>query len=134
MARNVDDIATWNALTLAYSTEIRCCMFDSWNADEVGVQPAENSVRVVTLKEQHRIPTVALGHITVLLTTNAKGEQFHPMFIFQDEQQREANLATVTGADNALECVSPSGYITADLFREWMARFILFITGMSHVD
>ena len=54
----------------------------SWNADEVGVKITEADVRIATSRKNVRIDIGDVDHVSLILATNAAGEQASPYFLF----------------------------------------------------
>ncbi|KAJ8943344.1 hypothetical protein NQ318_000559 [Aromia moschata] len=96
-----------------------------YNVDETGITPVHIPGRVLAAKGQKQVGAVTSGErgklITVVCAMNAAGDYIPPMFIFA--RQRMNPELTKNGPTNALYKISKNGWITDELFFDWIQHF-----------
>ena len=91
----------------------------SYNADEVGIKKLVNVFHVCTSRKEFRAPHEELGKLSMMLTTNAAGEQAPPLFIFPENMQ---DAVTPVGFESWVVRAKNS-YMCLVVFRQWICLF-----------
>lgn len=99
-----------------------------YNVDETGITCVHVPPRIIASKGQKQIGAVTSGErgqtTTVVCAVSAAGQYVPPMFIFKRQRMKEG-LAK-NGPTGAIYRCSPSGWITEELFLEWLQHFATF--------
>lgn len=96
-----------------------------FNVDETGISNVHVPSRIAAPKGQKQVGAITSGErgqlITVVSTMSAAGHYVPPMFIFKRERMKEGLQRN--GPVGAIYRCSKSGWITEDLFTEWIKHF-----------
>lgn len=99
-----------------------------WNVDETGVTTAHQAVRVVARRGHRHVGQITSAErgklVTVLLPVAAIGMRMPPYFVFPRARFQEHFLNG--GPAGSVGGANPSGWITADLFLDFLKHFQAF--------
>ncbi|XP_026746589.1 jerky protein homolog-like [Trichoplusia ni] len=113
-----------------------------YNVDETGLSTVHKPQKVLALKGKHQVGAVTSGdrglNTTCICCMNAAGEFIPPMLIFK--RKRMTDDLKRGGPPNTVYTCSESGWITSELFVDWLKHFIKSVklqiskekTGSSH--
>jgi len=94
-----------------------------WNADEVGVQISDMSLKFLTTRKTVR-RNLSNQHITVLITTNSVGAQVPPYLLFPGENLSAVPASILEKPEEVLANFSQNGWMDSDHFKAWSLWFI----------
>ena len=96
-----------------------------YNADETGITTVQRPAKVYAKKGEKRVGSVTSWEkgktTTAMCAFSASGVYIPPMFIFA--RKRMADHLTRNGPPGAIYHCSDNGWITEDLFIEWLRHF-----------
>lgn len=99
-----------------------------FNVDETGISGVHKPCRVLAQKGRKQVGAITSGErgqtTTVVCSMSAAGQHVPPMFIFKRERMKEG--LDRNGPVGAIYRCSSSGWITEDLFLEWLNHFANF--------
>lgn len=97
-----------------------------YNVDETGLSTVHKPSKILAHKGKHQVGAVTSGergiNTTCICCMNAAGEFIPPMLIYK--RTRMADGLKRGGPPNTVYTCSESGWITAELFFEWLKHFI----------
>ncbi|XP_061717591.1 uncharacterized protein LOC133525319 [Cydia pomonella] len=97
-----------------------------YNVDETGLSTVHKPPKVLALKGKHQVGAVTSGerglNTTCICCMNAAGEFIPPMLIFK--RKRMTDDLKRGGPPNTVYSCSDSGWITSELFVDWLKHFI----------
>ena len=89
---------------------------------------ADRKLMVVTSKSTVRNHVNDVGHLTLMLCTCADGTQVKPLFIWPTEAKSvQVSHSALSG--EIAEVWSEKGYMTSEIFEQWIMHFIEAING-----
>lgn len=96
-----------------------------FNVDETGISNVHVPSRIIANKGQKQVGAITSGErgqlVTVVVAMSAAGHFVPPMFIFKRERMKEG--LQKNGPTGAIYRCSKSGWITEQLFTEWIKHF-----------
>lgn len=99
-----------------------------FNVDETGISNVHVPSRIAAPKGQKQVGAITSGErgqlVTVVTTMSAAGHYVPPMFIFKRERMKEG--LQKNGPTGAIYKCSKSGWITEELFTEWIRYFAAY--------
>lgn len=99
-----------------------------YNVDETGISSVQDPGKVVTEKGQKRVGSITSGErgktITAVCAVSATGVYLPPMLIYP--RQRHSPALESDGPRGAIYRCSKNGWITEDLFVDWLEHFADF--------
>lgn len=97
-----------------------------YNVDESGLSTVHKPSKILAKKGKHQVGAVTSGergtNTTCVCCMNAAGEYIPPMLIFK--RKRMTDVLKRAGPPNTLYSCSDSGWITSELFLDWIQHFI----------
>ncbi|KAB0804364.1 hypothetical protein PPYR_01334 [Photinus pyralis] len=106
-----------------------------FNVDETGITTVHKPSRVLAQKGRKQVGAITSGErgqtTTVVCCMSASGAYVPPLFIFKRERMKEG--LDRNGPVGSIYRCSSSGWITEDLFLEWLQHFAVF-TKVSKED
>lgn len=100
-----------------------------WNADESGLTVVHKPGRIVARKGDKQVGRITSGErgetVTIICAMNGAGNYVPPMMIFK---RRRMNQLLLRGSPpGTVGAVSDNGWVTSDLFLQWLEHFIAFV-------
>lgn len=99
-----------------------------FNVDETGISNVHVPSRIIAQKGQKQVGAVTSGErgqlVTVVVAMSAAGSFVPPMFIFKRKRMKEA--LERNGPTGAVYRCSKSGWITEEIFEDWIQHFAKF--------
>lgn len=100
-----------------------------FNVDETGISGVHKPSRILAQKGRKQVGAITSGergqNTTIVCCISASGLYVPPMFIFKRERMKEG--LDRNGPVGAIYRCSKSGWITEDLFLEWLNHFAQFV-------
>lgn len=102
-----------------------------YNVDESGISGVHKPLRILAEKGRKQVGAITSGErgqtTTVVCCMSAAGDFVPPMFIFKRERMN--NALEKNGPVDAIYRCSKSGWITEDLFLEWLKHFAKYVNA-----
>ncbi|KAK2577099.1 hypothetical protein KPH14_006266 [Odynerus spinipes] len=99
-----------------------------YNVDETGLSTVHKPSKILALKSKHQVGAVTSGErgmdTTCICCMNAADEFIPPMLIYK--RKRMTDDVRRGGPPNTVYSCSESGWITIELFFEWLKHFIKY--------
>ncbi|KAJ8946050.1 hypothetical protein NQ318_005528 [Aromia moschata] len=96
-----------------------------YNVDETGISTVHNPGRILARKGEKQVGAITSGergqNTTIVCCFSASGQYIPPMFIFKRMRMKDG--LEKNGPAGAIYKCSKSGWITEELFTEWLQHF-----------
>ncbi|KAJ8982174.1 hypothetical protein NQ317_013959 [Molorchus minor] len=104
-----------------YHFEVHCI----YNVDETGISTVHNPGRILARKGEKQVGAITSGergqNTTIVCCFSASGQYIPPMFIFKRMRMKDG--LEKNGPAGAIYKCSKSGWITEELFTDWLQHF-----------
>jgi len=101
----------------------------SWNADEIGIVQCDNKVKIATSRRSIRYEIGNVDHITMMLSTNAAGENGLKYFLFPFAISTFAPTSALSEQElnSIVHSTKAEAYMDTELFQQWLLHFVEFV-------